>query len=665
MQEVDGWLERFRGFWAPRLEALALEIARGKKPGSESPSRCLAGVGAARELRLGWRRRRGLAVALDEAGADATLDGETLAGALAAVALRFGERIAIHDLGGTITFAELARQVDAVAGAVAASLPGQGQPVAVLAPLDHRFHLAFLGAARAGQIALVLDPEHPEERLRRIIEHAGARAALTTAELAAQARTLVGRDAPVILVEEAVARGLPPGPGPGPAGEDPAYILYTSGTTGTPKGVAHSHANAVNDAVINRADGGITPADRSAIYYPATMGAIRNSLGVLLAGAELHVLPARPLGAAALVEELRRRRITIIQCVPTLLRRIAATTAPDQPLSDVRSVRLIGERAHWSDLDLARGACGPHVRLQISIGSTECSSTFATWVVDEAVRGPSDSMPVGRPVPAIQVRLLDEDGREVADGESGEVVVTARRLALGYWREPELTAAAFGVSAEDPGLRTFATGDVCRRRADGLLEYLGRLDQMLKIRGHRVEPGEVEAALRACAGIADGAVLVRRAPDGRPTALIAYAETTPETTGLLPRHVLAMLSRTLPDYMWPQVVYLEPLPRLSNFKPDRAALERMDAMRSSDQGARKSDPLLDLVCSAFETVVGCSGATGEDDLMSLGGDSLQVVEVLLELEARMGFPVPRAVFRRSRNISELASWLKLRTRKGF
>ncbi len=188
---------------------------------------------------------------------------------------------------------------------------------------------------------------------------------------------------------------------------------------------------------------------------------------------------------------------------------------------------------------------------------------------------------------------------------------------------------------------------------------------MLKIRGHRVEPGEVEAALRACAGIADGAVLVRRAPDGRPTALIAYAETTPETTGLLPRHVLAMLSRTLPDYMWPQVVYLEPLPRLSNFKPDRAALERMDAMRSSDQGARKSDPLLDLVCSAFETVVGCSGATGEDDLMSLGGDSLQVVEVLLELEARMGFPVPRAVFRRSRNISELASWLKLRTRKGF
>lgn len=567
------------------------------------------------------------------------------------------DRLTLRDLDGELTYADLAEAARQAAGALAGVLHGAGRPIALLAPLDRRFHLGLLGVLRAGHIALVLDPDHPDDRLRRIADHAGAAAVLTTRELEPRARAAFPSDLPLLTIEDAAVSGLIPD-GSGPRPEDVAYILYTSGSTGAPKGVAHDHANALNDAAVSHRTCGITEADRGAVYYAGTMGTVRNSLCFLLAGGGLEVLPARTLGADRLVDEIRTRGVTIVQAVPTLLRRITAQALHGPPLPAVRLVRMIGERVHWSDLDLVRRAFGPKVQLQVSIGSTECSSTFAQWLVDDAVRTPSGRLPVGRPIPEVEVALLDDAGAPVADGEPGQVVVASRRLALGYWREPELTAEAFGVRAEDPEVRTFATGDICLRRPDGLLEYVGRMDRMLKIRGHRLEPGEVEAALRECSGLADGVVVVRRTGDGRPIALAAYAEAEPNVRGLLPRHVLAMLSRMLPAYMLPVSVQIGPLPRLANFKPDRQALERLDAERVNDVSARSADPLLDAVATVFEGVVGCSGASGDDNLLSLGGDSLQAVEVILELQARLGVRIPKSVFGQSRTIAELALWIR-------
>ena len=583
---------------------------------------------------------------------------ETVSGRLAALAEGFGERIALCDLRDQLSFAELVRRMDAVAGAVQTVLPDSEGPVAVLAPLDLRFYLAFLGVLRAGRIALVLDPEHPRERLRLIAAGAGAQAILATKELADEASALISPGTPVLTLETAVAAGRPPLGDPQP--ERPAYILYTSGSTGAPKGVVHSHANAINDAAINRMSPGFTPDDVSAVYYPGTMGTVRNGLGIMLAGGQLHVLPARRLGAGQLVDEIRRRRLTVIQGVPTVFRRVAATVSGGPLLESVRLVRLVGDRSQWSDLDLARQACGPDVQLQVSIGSTECSSTFATWTVDEALRTPGGRLPVGRPPPGVSVSLLDEHGAPARDGEPGEAIVSSRRLALGYWRDPELTNAAFGVSPHDDGLRTYATGDICLRRADGLFEFVGRKDRMLKIRGHRLEPDEVEAALCACPGLVDAVVIVRRDSEGRPLALAAYAETAPDSPALLPRHVLALLSQKLPAYMMPAVLYLQTIPRLANRKPDRVALETSDRARQADGGGRTADPLLDEVARAFESVLGCRGATGEDDLLSLGGDSLQAIQLRLELEARFCLKLPAATFRRTRNISELTAWIRRR-----
>ena len=590
------------------------------------------------------------------AGSDAP-ESDTVGGRLAAMAAEIGERHTLFDLHAQLSYRQLFARVEAIAGALQAAAPDRTRPVAVLAPLDHRFYLAFLGVLRAGAIALVLDPEHPPERLARIAAHAGAGAVITVAELAAAAAALIPA-ARVLTVEAAIEAGK--APAGQPQGEDPAYILYTSGSTGTPKGVAHSHANILNDSVVTRMDHGFTTADAGAVYYAGTMGSIRAGVGALLAGSRLHVLPARQLGAEALVKEIRRRRLTIIQCVPTLFRRIATAAAEGGPLESVRLVRLMGERSGWSDFDLAKRSCGPDARIQVSLGSTECSSSYAMWIVDATVRSATGRLPVGRATPGVTLSLRGEDGAPVPEGEPGEAIITGRRLALGYWRERALTQAAFSAAADDPAARSFATGDICLRRPDGLYEFVGRKDRMLKIRGHRLEPDEVESQLRACPGVADAVVVVRRDPDGRPIALAAYAETEADAGGLLPRHVLALISHKLPRYMTPARIYLQPLPRLANFKPDRQALEVLDQVRRADRLARASDPLLDEVALAFEAVVGRGGATAEDDLLSLGGDSLQAVQLMLELERRFGFKVPAATFRRSRNISELTAWIRRR-----
>lgn len=582
---------------------------------------------------------------------------DTISGRLAAVARRAPDGLAIQDLHRRLTYAELASQVACIAGAAEAAFDPEQGPVAIFVPFDSRFHLALLGALQARRVALVLDPEHPGPRIRSIADHAGVGGVLTTRELAAQARALFAPALPVLEVEDAVVSGREARGGP--SADDPAYILYTSGSTGRPKGVLHSHANVLNDVAITTQVCEITAVDSGCVFYPATMGTLRNSLWPLMNGAALHVLPARELGANRLVEEIRIRRPTVIQMVPTLFRRLASAAPDRQALESVRIVRLVGDRSDWNDVDLFRRAFRADARLEISVASTECPSSFVRWFVDETLeRGAR--LPVGRLTPGLELSILGEDGAPAADGQAGEVVVSGRHLALGYWREPELTAAAFAPDASDPNRRTFSTGDMCLRRPDGLLEFVGRVDRLLKIRGHRIEPAEVEAALRGCTGAAEAAIVVRHTSDGRPRALAAYVELEPGIKGLLPRHLLAMLSQRLPAYMLPAFVRIRALPRLANFKLDRNALEALDQALLADMSDRMRNPLLDTVAGAFESVVGNGGATPEDNLLSLGGDSLQSVELVLELERRLGVGIPQRVFRDTRSIAELSAWIAKR-----
>jgi acyl carrier protein len=270
-------------------------------------------------------------------------------------------------------------------------------------------------------------------------------------------------------------------------------------------------------------------------------------------------------------------------------------------------------------------------------------------------------VPVGRPIPDRKLTIVDADGRPVAVGETGEIVVTSRHIALGYWRDPALTARAFGVDPADPQARVYRTGDLGRWRPDGLIEFVGRKDAQIKLAGHRIEPAEVESALMACTGVREAAVVVRRSEAGIPRSLAAYVVLEPGIRGLLPRHLSVMLKQRLPSSMIPAVIFIvDDFPRLASLKIDRVRLAAVDAAQTAGSGARLDGSLIDQVAAVFERVLGVRAATSEDNLASLGGDSLQAVEIALELERHFAVPLPVETFNAAQSIGELARWIAAR-----
>jgi acyl-coenzyme A synthetase/AMP-(fatty) acid ligase len=396
----------------------------------------------------------------------------------------------------------------------------------------------------------------------------------------------------------------------------------------------------------------------SLVYSPSVIGAIRDIYGALLNGASVHLLPPRELKAPGLIREIRGRGITVLHAVPALFRRVIEALAPHERLESVRVVYLASDRIGWSDVDAFRRSFSPSALLYVTLGLTECTTVHSHWFVDESVRTTSAQLPVGRAVPDRTVIIADEDGKAVADGEIGELIVTSRFIGLGYWGAPELTKQAFGADGADPEARVFRTGDLGRRRPDGLIEFVGRKDEQFKLRGHRIEPAEVESALISCPEVADAVVVVRQNEAGVPRSLAAYVVLRPDARGMLPRHLAAMLQRRLPRYMvpWP-IIAVEELPRLSNFKIDRVQLALMDTRRTGDPSRRVTTEMVDEVAKVFERVLGVEGAMPDDGVSSLGGDSLQAITIAAELEERFSVVITDDVMDTARTIQDLAWWI--------
>ena len=216
-----------------------------------------------------------------------------------------------------------------------------------------------------------------------------------------------------------------------------------------------------------------------------------------------------------------------------------------------------------------------------------------------------------------------------------------------------MTRGAFLTDANDPSIRIYKTGDLARRRADGLLEYVGRKDQQVKLHGYRVDPNEVEAALKACPGLRDAAIVVRRSEEGLPMALIGYATREACQTTLLPRHLLAMLSGRLPPHMMPaRIVLLDEFPWLPNFKIDRQRLAAMDAAMVLDASQQTNPLLIERLIDLFQEITKTSGATPEDSILSLGGDSLQTMEAVLQIGAQFGVVFEQDGYQSARSVAD-------------
>lgn len=584
--------------------------------------------------------------AVDHAGADDT------------AITRFDRIVALHarrpalaDRQRSLNYLELAGLVSAVAGAVAAATGGRRDPVGLLLGNDVRQPAAVLGAMRCAIPVVPLDPGHPATRNRWIARNAGFAAIVTTTEFAEQARSLLPAGSALINID-APGAAAPMSPGAVPAAADIAAIFYTSGSTGRPKGVCVDHAGLLHGVIELGREMNVTPEDRLAVCHPLSLLAgLRTVLSMLLYGGAAHLLPPAQLGGAGLLRELRTRNITLLRCVPTILRRLGAELPPGERIDSLRWIALGGEPADWNDYDIFRRICPASASLNVHISSTEAGAAYARWVVDDSFRGDSPRMPVGRPMPECRVTVVGEDGQPLPPGEIGEFVIASRNVSVGYWRNERLSVRMFGSDPDDPSLRVLRSGDTGCIRPDGLLEFAGRRDRQLKLHGYRVEPGEIEGALRGCRGVRDAAIVIRRDPEGAVRALAAHVELADGIVGLLGRHLQSMLAQRLPHYMVPSSVHLGgALPRLPNLKVDRRALARRDARLVPTQSDREVSPELAQAIAAYERVLGISGVTAEDSLASLGGDSMQAIKVSLELEREFKVEIPLESFEPARSI---------------
>lgn len=551
--------------------------------------------------------------------------------------------LAVRDDRLSLTYGDLDGWANGIAHGVLDRIGEGSEPVALVLAQGATSTAAILGALKSGKAYVSLDPDDP--RSAQLVERVAARVVLTDEEHLDGARAVAG-DRPVVVIDRI---GPANDPGIEASPDAVAYVFFTSGSTGQPKGVYDSHRNVLHNVLRYTSTLQIAATDRlSLIQSPSFSGTVSSLFSALLNGAALFPFRLDERHMGVLARWVREERITIYHSVPAIFRAILRGQTEGFP--DVRIVRLEGDRASSLDVDLHRRHFPLESVLVNGLGLTE-TGLVRQLVVDRNTHIQKGILPVGHPVRDMDVLIVDEHAQQLPPGASGEIAVRSQFLALGYWNQPDLTTRAF---VSNDGERMYRTGDLGRLRQDGCLEYLGRLDGQLKVLGNRVEPVEVEAELVRVAGVKEAAVTTRegRRGEGQLVAYVVLDETDMPSADDIRR----ALERRLPNYMVPSVVVtLDELPLGQNGKIDRRALPDV----SGHTGDRlPADDVERLVARVWEDVLEAGPIGVDSDFFALGGDSLAAAEIMARLEYETGNFLPMSVLAGSPTVAGLADALR-------
>ncbi|HSF42470.1 MAG TPA: amino acid adenylation domain-containing protein, partial [Thermoanaerobaculia bacterium] len=560
-------------------------------------------------------------------------------------AARTPEAPALLFSGETVSYGELAARALHLARHLASLGVKPETRVGICLERSSEMVVAALGVLAAGGAYVPLDPAYPHDRLAFMAEDANL-AAVVASEATAPVLGVLG--VPVVLTNrEAPARDTPL---PEVSPDHLAYVIYTSGSTGRPKGVLIPHRAVVNTLRAARRIAEIGPGDRVLQFFSFSFdGAVMDIFHALASGACLalarreEMLPGEGLEA-----RLAGLGITWVTLTPSVL--------PARPEGFPRLAQLFVGGEKLPAEAARRWAAGR--RLVNVYGPTEASIFTTSWEVEEGAELPAGGPPIGRPIAGARAYVLDREGRPAPAGVPGELLLGGAGLARGYHGRPEKTAESF---VPDPfsargGERLYRTGDLVRWLADGALEILGRVDQQVKLRGHRIEPGEIEAALADHPDVREAAVLLRGSAAG--ARLVAYA--VPREPGAALPDLRAWLRDRLPEVMIPAaVIPLEAFPLTPNGKLDRGAFPEPDAARRSpaEAFAPPRAGLESAVAEVWREVLGVAEVGAGDNFFDLGGHSLLLVEVQTRLKERLGEEVSLLDLFRNPNVGSLARFL--------
>ncbi|MFF4399817.1 amino acid adenylation domain-containing protein [Streptomyces sp. NPDC001480] len=531
--------------------------------------------------------------------------------------------------GGTapLTYEELDADANRLARLLIRRGVGPGDVVALALPRSAATVVALLAVWKAGAAYVPVDPDYPAERIAYMLADASPVTVLTRADTAGRLpRT---GSAPLVLDSPETLAELRRTPAAAPTDDDrvrpltpadPAYVIYTSGSTGRPKGVAVPHAGAANLAANQRAHLGTGPGTRALQFASFSFDAsVWELCASLLAGGTLVLATADSrLSAPLLAELIAAHRVNHAILPPT----VAAGFPDPAALPDDLTLIVGGEACPPALVE----RIAPHVRLHNAYGPTE-ASVAATW---SDPLTPGGRPPIGRPLDNFRVYVLDAALSPVPVGVTGELYLAGPGLAHGYLGRPGTSAERFVADPHGaPGTRMYRTGDLVRPRADGALDYVGRADHQIKLRGFRIEPGEIEAALGRHPVIDQAAVVLTRTSTGA-SQLTGYVVPVPGVAAVDVPVLRDFVGERLPAHMVPTaLVTLSALPLTPNGKLDVRALPAPDAPAPAGQGGRAPDtPAERIVAEAFAEVLGLERVDADGDFFALGGDSLRSVQIV-------------------------------------
>lgn len=572
---------------------------------------------------------------------------------------RSPEAVAVSDGERRLTYHELNEKANQLAHYLQSLGVGPEVSVGLLIGRSLEMVVGTLGVLKAGGAYIPLDPQSPPERLSYMLDDAQVRVLLTQQKLLASLPPMAVAHVVSLETEaERLAGQGPENPGALIEPENAAYIIYTSGSTGRPKGVVVTHSGLSNYLKWSIGSYPVAEGAATPLHTPLSFDLTVTSLfPPLISGGRVELVPELP-GVEGLLKILSSPSTSsLIKLTPSHLQLLNRQVVAGHIVGRVSALVIGGEALTGEMLEIWQKEF-PHTRLINEYGPTETVVGCAVYEVKGGrnIVGPT---PIGRPIANTKLYVLDQYGLPVPVGVAGELYIGGEGLARGYWRRADLTAERFVPNpfSECPGDRLYRTGDLVRYLPEGDMEYLGRTDTQIKIRGHRVEPEEIEYHLRQHAAVREAAVVVKRDPHAQ-ERLVAYVTPVEGEGEPTTRELRQFLQQRLPEYMLPtKIVSLPALPLTQHGKTDWRALPEPDWSAYKADAEQMGNPTEELLRGVWREVLGVEEIGVDDSFFALGGQSLMATQVASRVREIWGLEVEMLSLFERPTIRALGQWL--------
>ena len=557
------------------------------------------------------------------------------------IVAKYGDRLAVDDGRSRLTYAELQRVARALAHQIDATAP-PGQPIAAVFRYTVLLPAVILACFAAGRPFIPVDIGHPIERQRMVLDNSGVASVVVQRGIA---REVALPAVPVIEADLDHLRIAPDQDWPDIAVEPTAVAgaTYTSGSTGRPKAIAWSMRGVMPTLAATANTRHLNPDDKIITLASLAATGLGDTLTAMMNGAALRIVEMMSVGLGEALRVLGEERVTILSFVPAVLRNVMQLEGAAHAFRHLRLLELHGDVTLASDVAFFRTKLPPTCHIRILLGSMEAGSLFH-WYVPREFVADGLALPCGYLSEMKAIALLDAAGRPVAPGEPGEILVRGRSMALGFWQGGKVVPGPFRQDPDDPDGRLYPMGDLVRMRPDGLVEFVGRRDRQVKVRGQRADLGDIEAALHQHPEIADVAVIASPSTTAGDAIITAYCVPVDPAAPPDPASLRSLVAAETAPHMAPaRFRFLDIIPRLPNYKADLVKLAAlapeepdMPAAAASAPPERPADPtILAAVERAWRETLG-AGADPRRGWAAGGGDSLKALHMLFRVEDLLG-----------------------------